>query len=532
MQIINTDVCIIGSSFSGTFVAHKLKGTSAQIQIIERGAHLTWERLESNYTNEREVYNDPEFNRYDFVNAGKEDYNYSGYHAVGGASLVWFGNAIRKVPNDFKLKSRYGVGDDWPISYDDLEPYFQEAEQEMRVSGPPEDFFTQYRKSPFPLPPFDLPPGAVELNRRFKDQGFEISPSHKARYPIDADGRNACCGAGSCGYFCPVDARYNCLTTHLEEQFKSENIKITDKLTVTRLYQQDNRIVEALAIDRQGNEVRIKADVFVLAANAIENARIMLLSRYHSQDTHFRSRSEAIGKYLADQVGILLPFQLPFSIYTLYDKTVQSSHSLSFYDGSFRSDRSGIIVEVWLSNLTPEIKSSDQARSIVIDHLKKGYFGQRLRDELFRSTVGQGVFCLEMEMLPDKNNSVRLHRSRKDRNGDPIAEFDFSIWEQEYLQRSVDFYSQYFKKALNSVGGTVSPFRYRNSFEHMLGTCRMGTDPLNSVVDADLKSHDHDNLYVVGSSAFTTSGQTNPTLTITALALRCGDHLVNRLKLN
>jgi choline dehydrogenase-like flavoprotein len=531
MQRIETDICIVGSSFSGTFVAHKLMGKSIRVHIIERGAHLTWERLESNYVNEKEVYDDPEFHNYDFTNVGKVDYNYSGYHAVGGASMVWFGNSIRKVPNDFLLKSIYGVGDDWPISYDDLEPYFQEAEEEMRVSGPSMDLFTQYRKKPFPLPPFDLPPGALELNRRFQDQGLEFSPSHKARNPIDADGRNACCGAGSCGYFCPVDARYNCLTTHLEEQFKSENIKIIDQLTVTRLYQQDNRIVEAHAIDRQGSVVRIKADIFVLASNAIENARILLLSQHHAQDTHFRTRSEALGRYLADQVGILIPFQLPFSIYTLYDKTVQSSHSLSFYDGNFRSHRSGIIVELWLSNLRMGIKSTDQARTIVFDLIKKGYFGQGLRNQFFRSSVGQGIFCLEMEMLPDKNNQIRLHRTRKDRNGDPIAEFNFSIWDQEYMQNSVNYYSKFFKRAINSVGGTVSPFQYRNSFEHMLGTCRMGTDPGDSVVDSNLKSHDHDNLYIVGSSAFTTIGQTNPTLTISALALRCGDHLVDRLKL-
>jgi len=531
MQRIETDVCIVGSSFSGTFVAHKLKNKAVRVHIIERGAHLTWERLESNYVNEREVYDDPEFNRYDFENAGKDAYNYSGYHAVGGASLVWFGNSVRKVPNDFRLKSVYGIADDWPISYDDLESYFEEAELEMKVSGPPQDLFTQYRKAPFPLPPFDLPPGAIELNRRFREQGLDITPSHKARYPIDTEGRNACCGAGSCGHFCPVDARYNCLTTHLEEQFRSDNIQILDKLTVNRLYQQDNRIVEAGALDREGNEVRIKAGVFVLGANAIENARILLLSQFHSQDTRFRSNSQVIGKCLADQVGILLPFQLPFNIYTLYDKTVQSSHSLSFYDGSFRSNRSGIIVEVWLSNLTPELKSSDQARTVVMDLLKKGYFGQGLKDQVFRSTVGQGVFCLEMEMLPDKKNRIQLHRTRRDRNGDPIAEFNFSIWDQKYLQNSVEFYSKYFKKAISSVGGTMSPFRYRNSFEHMLGTCRMGTTPEDSVVDSDLKSHDHDNLYIVGSSAFTTSGQTNPTLTIAALALRCGDHLVDRLKL-
>jgi choline dehydrogenase-like flavoprotein len=124
-----------------------------------------------------------------------------------------------------------------------------------------------------------------------------------------------------------------------------------------------------------------------------------------------------------------------------------------------------------------------------------------------------------------------LNHYRKNKLGDPIAEFHFSIWDQEYLKRSRKFYLELFEKIVEGAGGYLGPVISRNSFDHMLGTCRMGVDPGESVVDENLKSHEHKNLYVVGGSAFPTAGINNPTLTIVALALRCGEYLRKNLKL-
>ena len=146
-----------------------------------------------------------------------------------------------------------------------------------------------------------------------------------------------CCGAGTCTYFCPPDARYNCLTTHLKILYQSQQVEILDRITVSRLIQKGDRIVESVAFDRKGNEIRIEAEVFILAANAIENARILLLSQFHYLKTGFKSRSRAIGKYLTDQVGVWLPVNLPYNLYRGYEKTLQSCHSLSFYDGPFQN---------------------------------------------------------------------------------------------------------------------------------------------------------------------------------------------------
>lgn len=544
MRKIKADICIVGTGFSGTFIANTLQGTSARILLVDKGAYLSRERVEENfilknssslfdrlkklYKLSEGIYDDPEFHHYEHVNSGKEAFSYSGRHAIGGTSLVWFGNAIRKTPNDFRTRSTYGFGEDWPISYNDLEEYYYQAEVEMGVSGPPRDLFSSYRKRPFPLPPFQLPPGAIEFNRIFNGTGFEITPSHKARLPIDTGGRFSCCGAGTCTSFCPPDARYNCLTTHLKPLYQSEQVDILDKLTVSRLIQKGDRIVEAVAFDRDGNETKIEADIFILAANAIENARILLLSQYHSLKTGFKSSSEAVGKYLTDQVGIWMPIHLPHNLYRGYEKTLQSCHSLSFYDGPFRERHSGIIAEAFFG---VPFSSAGEAQKLVVDQIKQGYFGNNLKRSTFLNSLGQLDLCLEMEMMAEERNCVKLHQSKKNRLGDPIAEFQFSIWDQEYLKRSWQFYADLFEGMVDGMGGQVGEIHSRNSFEHMLGTCRMGTDPQKSVVDANLKSHDHENLYVVGGSAFPTAGCTNPTLTIVALALRCGEHLRNYLNI-
>jgi len=551
MKKIKTDICIVGTGFSGTFIAHALKDSSARILMVEKGAYLSRDKIEENYFFKNPcktsitsaqilselsdiIYNDPEFKHYEYKNSGKGTFVYSGRHAVGGNSLLWFGNALRKAPNDFRTKSIYGFGEDWPISYDDLEEYYYEAEVEMGVSGPTEDTLSPYRKNPFPLPPFKMPPGAIELNRILEGSGFELTPSPKARLPIDTEERVACCGAGICSLFCPADARYSCLTTHLKDLRQRKEIDILDKLTVSRLVQKGDRIIEAVAFDRDGNEVRIHAENFILAANAIENARILLLSQFYNTETGFTSRSQAIGNYLTDQVGMWIQAALPYNLYPAYEQTLQSSHSLSYCDGPFRKEYSGVVVELFLT-LPPFaptfLSDNEQARSLIIDLMREGYFGNELKKQIFLRSLGNFYLSLEMEMLPERHNCVMLDASQKNQFGDPIAEFHFSIWDQDYLIRSKDIYHNLFKNIFGTAGGSIKYITPRNSFDHMLGTCRMGTNPLESVVDENLKSHDHKNLYIIGGSAFPSAGCNNPTLTIVALALRCGNYLVNHLKM-
>lgn len=551
MKRIKTDICIVGTGFSGTFVASTLKDRSVRVLMVEKGAYLSRKRMEENYffknpyrssiTSEqilselnKIIYDDPEFKHYEHVNSGRDAFEYSGRHAVGGNSLVWHGNALRKVPNDFRTKSLYGFGEDWPISYDDLEEYYLKAEVEMGVSGPPKDAFSVYRKKPFPLPPFQLPPGAIELNRILEGSGLEMTPSPKARLSIDTGERVACCGAGTCFLFCPADARYNCLTTHLKDLNQRQQIDIVDKITISHLIQKGDNIVEAVGFERDGSEIRIEAEIFILAANAVENARILLLSQHHHHKTGFKSRSNAIGKYLADQVGMWILVSLPNNVFPGYEETFQSAHSLSFYDGPFRKEHSGVVVELFLSRLPFEstyFADAEKARMLITDLIKDGYFGNELKRQIYLKSLGNFYFSLEMEMLPEERNCVTLHSLKKNQFGDLIADINFSIWDQEYLMRSKSYYTNLFRKFFAEVGGSIKFAIPRNSFDHMLGTCRMGEDPRESVVDANLKSHEHKNLFVVGGSAFSSAGCNNPTLTIAALALRCGNHLRQHFKI-
>ena len=172
-----------------------------------------------------------------------------------------------------------------------------------------------------------------------------------------------------------------------------------------------------------------------------------------------------------------------------------------------------------------------QARKLIIDLLREGYFGDELKKQTFLKSLGNFYLSLEMEMMSEERNCVALHHSQKNRFGDPIAELHFSVWDQEYIVRSKGFYSNLLIKMFKDAGGSIRFAIQRNTFDHMLGTCRMGKDPKGSVVDENLKSHDHQNLFVVGGSAFPSAGCNNPTLTIAALALRCGDYLAKNFKM-
>ncbi len=542
MTVIDTDICIVGSGFSGTFIAHRLASTSARILVVERGALLSRERIDGNYAAGDPfrpgraygetlgiLYDDPGHMRYVHENTGPDRFNYSGRHAVGGNSLTWFGNTLRKVPNDFRTRSVYGFGEDWPIAYEELEPYYQEAEDEMLVAGAGADPPAAFRTAPYPLPAFRLPPGAVELNRIFKDDGLEFTPAPKARIPSGTPGRASCCGANTCHIYCPEDARYSCLTTHLHGLSTGGRVGMLEQTAVTRLFQRDDRIVEAAGIGPDGAETRIRARIFVLAANAVENARILLLSRKYGHRTGFSSPSGAIGRYLADQVGMVIDFFLPVNLHSGYEMTTQSSHSLSLYDGPFRSERSGMVVEVLLN--LPPFNSTGQVLESLVAGITGGLHGEGLRREAFLHTMGWCRFSLEMEMMAEERNRVDLHPDLTDERGDPAASFHFSVWDQPYVAASLRHYNSFFTKLIEKRGGRVQNISKRGSFDHMLGTCRMGEDPRRSVVNANLRSHGHHNLYIAGGSAFTTPGITNPTLTITALALRCADGIKERFRL-
>ena len=185
MKKIKTDICIVGTGFSGTFIANTLQGTSARILMVDKGAYLSRERVEENfilknssslfdrlkklYKLSEGIYDDPEFRHYEHVNSGKDVFSYSGRHAIGGTSLVWFGNAIRKIPNDFRTRSTYGFGEDWPISYNDLEEYYYQAEVEMGFQDRLRISFHPIEKNPFLFLPFSFLPVPSSLIVFLKD---------------------------------------------------------------------------------------------------------------------------------------------------------------------------------------------------------------------------------------------------------------------------------------------------------------------------------------------------------------------------
>jgi choline dehydrogenase-like flavoprotein len=218
---LSADFVVVGSGIIGSLVARKLALTGASVIVLEAGPRVTRGELVARFRNSprrgdwmspypsaawapHPIYQ-PESNNY-LMQAGPYPYEAEYIRQVGGTTWHWAAHAWRNVPNDFKIKSLYGVGVDWPMTYDDLEPFYQEAEETMGVSGAPNT--GSPRNKPFPMEPVAEPFAMRRLRERLASD-YPVVTNTTARNSRPYDGRPACCGNNSCQPICPIDAQYH-----------------------------------------------------------------------------------------------------------------------------------------------------------------------------------------------------------------------------------------------------------------------------------------------------------------------------------
>ncbi len=219
---LSADVVVIGAGVAGCLAALKIVRKGASVLILESGPRFQRDELVENFRNAAckgdfmEPYPakpwapQPKFQPVDnnyLIQKGPDPYRAMYVRGVGGTTWHWAGQAFRLLPNDFRIKSLYGVGRDWPISYDDLESFYYEAEVEMGVSGDTD--LDSPRTKPYPLPPIPLPYGLQRIKERLTGSPYVVSIGPQARNSIPYDGRPACCGNNNCMPVCPIDAQYN-----------------------------------------------------------------------------------------------------------------------------------------------------------------------------------------------------------------------------------------------------------------------------------------------------------------------------------
>lgn len=435
---------------------------------------------------------------------------------VGGSTLHWEGYAFRFHADDFRLRSLRGVAEDWPISYQDLEPYYGRAEQSLGVAGTADDPWASPRSSPFPLPAFPFSYSDGLFGKACRSAGIALHCLPQARNSVAYGGRAQCQACGTC-QVCPTGAKASIDLTHIPAAEATGKARVLPESTVLRLeVDPSGRVGKAVYAGPDRVERAVTARAFVVAAGAVESARLLLLSASPAFPRGLANRSGRVGKFFMTHSALDVTGRVSEKVYP-YRIGFSTAMSRQFAIDRDRGIRGAFFLE-FLNSAGPMPGQIAFA---------SGQWGaalrQRVREEFGRS-LGIRVYA---EPLPGHGNTVSLDASVRDYFGNPVPHVHWTL--SPYERRALDEARAVAEKILAAVGATDVRATGAVVSGHQIGTHRMGTDPAASVVDPDLRAHDVPNLYLVGSGCFVTASASPPTLTIAALAIRAAEHIAAEL---
>jgi glucose dehydrogenase len=485
----STEVVVVGSGITGLLVARELLAAGREVTIVERGPlRLDADRLP---LSAREApLPTTEHNTEPSPAQGGHGWQYG--YAFGGSSLLWAGVSPRLHPTDFDLHARHGVGRDWPISYDDLVPFYREAEAALRVAGADHPEFPG--SDAYPVAPPE-PSGADRLLGPLLEPfgvlpvARELAPPGGYPPPLDGDVEEVERSVTMLGVARELDG--------------SPGLRVRDRTAVSRLRVQSERVVAVEGRGADGEHREIRANEVVLATHGIENPALLLRSGLHGP---------AVGRWLGDHTHIVLDLELAEPAEHWAAATRDSGISYAWLDGSWRSERASAVVVPFNPGLF--------LRDVLPERLADGEAGATLRRRLADRFARTVVVYVSLEDLPRAERNVELSTER-DELGIPRSRVSYPT-DSAYVQRGLAQVSRDLEKRLAPLGARVVDERIGGLGGHMLGTCFMGPD---GVVDENLRHHRIENLHIAGGSSFPTHSALHPTTTIAALAIRLGRHL-------
>ncbi|MBM6551844.1 GMC family oxidoreductase [Marinomonas ostreistagni] len=525
----SADVVIVGAGIVGSLMAEKIAQQGLSVLILESGPNIDRNHVVAKFRHGVDKgdymapypYNDwaPEprkFNDY-FQNEGPVPYSASYIRGVGGTTWHWAGMAWRYVPNDFKLKTLYGVGRDWPFSYDDLEPFYYEAEVKMGVSGPEDN--GSPRSKPFPMPELAPSWALSRVRDRLEGIGYKVIGNTAARNSQNYDGRPACVGNNNCMPVCPVDAQYHGGISAQSAKQAGVNI-ITEAIVYKIEHAKNSDKIEAIHYYTPNKDsFRVTGKTFVLAANAIETPKLMLMSKSDRFPNGIGNSNDMVGRHLCDHPRAKVSFEVDEPIWP--GRGPMSEYSIqSERDGEWRSESAAFRID--FSNTNP-------VRGITDKLIKQGVYGEELEQQIrHKSAHSMGMKNI-VEQLPDPNNRVMLG-DRLDTLGIPNPKFYYSV--SDYTRRGNARAREIFTTIAKRLGAKELSFSAEDKFSlanHITGTLGMGDDRATTVCNGEGRSHFHDNLFLAGTGVLPTVATVNSTLTAVAVGLRTAEFIIEDL---
>lgn len=542
------DVIVVGAGAGGSVAAAVLAESGLRVLVVERGSWLRYSQIGNDHLRNHRLskygHNTGpglEGNPRTILSAGGDeritapievDYHNNAM-TLGGGTRVYGAQAWRFHPDDFRMATRYGIPDgsslrDWPIRYDELEPYYERAEWEVGVSGDGDAHPGRgKRRLAYPMPAMSMTLEAERLARAAAKLGWEVGPVPLLINSVERDGRPACGRCGQCvGFACPTDSKNGGHNTMLVRAIATGNCDLICDTMVERIDTEGGsratgvHLVKEVAGSIHRRQVR--AGHVVVAAGAIESARLLLNSASDSEPYGIGNQNGQVGRNLQGHVYA--------GAYGLFDEPVQDGLGPGVSIATFRFEHGnggGIIGGGFLANEFTRLPLIHWYRALAPDAARWGIAGKEaMRDSFLRTSQIQGP----IQEIPTAESRVRLSRAIKDHFGIPVAGLSGNVHPESL--RAAAMLAEQAENWLWAAGARqvwrTSPGGGLSAGQHQAGTLRMGDDPSTSVTDPLGRVHGYDNLWVSDGSVHVTNGGVNPVLTILALAFRTAENLVKQ----
>jgi len=549
------DICIIGSGAGASPIAFELSNAGFDVIVLEKGEYLKEEDFSKDEigVSRREMYTPPlseqkhiineysasgEFTRYDGEASGWNFWNGS---MVGGSSNLMSGYFHRMKPNDFKLHSVYGEIEganivDWPISYEELEPYYEKVEQIIGVSGTVvlHDFLEPRSTADFPYAPLETNAISEWFDTACEKLQLTPIPTPRAILSRDAHGRSACYYSNFCGsYGCSSGAKGSARAALLQRC----SAKIITDAFVYRLKEQNGKVTEAHYYTKYGIKHSVNAKIFVLAAQAIESSRLLLNSKSKNFLNGLANNNNQVGKNLIFSAGGAGSGRFVFDRLTpqeqqelmkpglFVNRSLQNSYEFSDGDKKYKGGTIDFLFEH--QNLI------GRATKELYDENGKLLWGEKLAEKIHSRLTTSRVLNFEIfnDWLPTDNCNVSIDESVKDKYGVSVGVINVNSHPHDLAV--AERLAQDGVRVLGQMGALEIEYSVSSSPPPNLvaGGCRFGEDAKTSVLDANCKAHEVSNLYVTDGSFMPTGGSVPFTWTIYANAFRVADKILERLHL-
>ena len=569
MQIKNTakeyDVIIVGSGAGGGMATKVLSEAGHSVAVVEAGPYFdpadptTMTQLKWAWQSPRrgagttrffgdydQAYGGWEIDGEPYTQGDDTDFRWFRSRMLGGRTNHWGRISLRFGPDDFKKKSIDGLGDDWPISYDDIKPYYDKVDKLIGVFGSKENMYNEPDG-------FFLPAPKPRLHELFyinaaRKSNVKVMPSRLSVLTkrLNTD-RGVCYYCNGCARSCNVYADFSsgsCLIFPAQKSTGQVDLFVNSMVrTVTT--NEEGKATGVSFIDKDENkEYKLKGKVVILAASACSSARILLNSKSKQHPNGLGNSSDLVGKYLHDSTGGDMMAFIPELINrkTYNEDGVGGMHVYSpwWLDNKKLDFPRGYHIEVWGGLGAPSYGTGFNVNSFnkFFGINKAGGYGDVLRNDMkkyYGSTIGLSG---RGESVAMKSNYCEIDPNKVDKYGVPVLRFNYQWTDNEIKQAK--HMQDTFEEIIHNMGAISlwnKPGKESNygltkpgQIIHEVGTTRMGSDPKDSVVNEFERLHDVSNVYVVDAGPFVSQADKNPTWTIMALAMRSSEHIVKEFK--